>query len=248
MTLTLLAIIPSIVLLVYIYKKDKIEKEPKKLLFKCFLWGIIIIIPVIIIEQILESVLGLFATSGSFFYALCDGFIVAAFSEELFKYLALKLKTWKSPDFDYSFDGIVYAVFVSLGFATFENILYVLEGDISTAFLRMFTAVPGHAYDAVFMGYFYSKAKKAEIDGDILLCKKYKRKALLVPILMHGIYDSLISFDAEVAGDTVVTMGLFLWFLFVIGTFIITVNLVSKASKNDAVLHEGCEVVEEQDS
>jgi len=228
-----LALIPSIVLLIYIYKKDKREKEPLRLLIKCFVWGIIIILPVMLIELFLEGIFEGAFIQGSVGYAIVDGFIVAAFSEELFKYLALKHKTWKSKEFNCTFDGIVYSVFVSLGFATLENILYVFESDISTAITRMFTAVPGHAYDAVFMGYFYSKAKQAEIDGNKKLMKSYKKKALLIPVILHGIYDALISVEEEAVGEGIVYTGIFLWILFIIFEFVMSIKIVNKASQND---------------
>lgn len=229
-----LAIIPSIVLLVYIYKKDKREKEPLSLLLSCFLFGILTIIPALIMEELISVVEDSIFTPGSVIYAIFDGFIVAALSEELFKYLALKFKTWKSKEFNCTFDGIVYAVFVSLGFATLENIMYV--DDISIAITRMLTAVPGHACNAVFMGYFYSKAKKASLENNILLEKKYKKLTLLVPILFHGAYDCLISFDEDVAGEAITVLGVLLWLAFIIVEFIWAFTLVNRASKNDSLL------------
>ena len=228
-----LAIIPTIFVMVYIYKKDTREKESGRILFKCFWWGVVIIAPVILLENVLEAIFEASYVEGSVGYAILDGFLVAAFSEELFKYLALKFKTWKSQEFNCTFDGIIYAVFVSLGFATFENILYVLDGDLSTAVMRMFTAVPGHAYDAVFMGYFYSKAKQAEIEGNRPAMRRNKFCTLLVPILFHGIYDCLISFDEEVVGSGVTTFGFLLWIVVVIVEFVLSLKLVKKASKND---------------
>lgn len=230
----LLALLPTIVLLIYIYKKDKLEKESRKILRKCFIWGMIIVVPIIALEEFLSFIFEDFFVVGSVGYAVIEGFIIAAFSEEMFKYIALKKKTWKSPEFNCFFDGIVYSVYVSLGFATLENILYVLDGEISTAFLRMFTAVPGHAFDAVFMGYFYSRAKKAEIENNKSRARRNKRLALVVPMLLHGLYDFLISLDEEVVGDGVFTMAIIYWFMFVIAQFIISINLVNKASKNDA--------------
>lgn len=231
-----LAIIPSIVLLVYIYKKDKREKEPIKLLIKCFIWGMISIAPVLIQELVIEVFVDELWIEGSVPYAIVDAFLVAAFTEELFKYLVLKTTTWKSKHFNCTFDGIVYSVFVSLGFATFENIFYVLDGGLSSALLRMFTAVPGHACDAVFMGYFYSKAKKASIDNDKRATKKYKRRALLVPIAFHGLYDCLISFDEEVAGEIVVVIGVLLWLALVLVQFIIAFFIVNQSAKKDTYL------------
>lgn len=231
-----LAIIPSLFLLFFIYKKDKREKEPLKKLFGCFLFGVIIIVPILIMETVTELIFENFTTEGSIAYAIVDGFIVAALAEELFKYLALKKRTWKSPDFNCTFDGIVYSVFVSLGFATFENIMYVMDGGLSTAILRMFTSVPGHACDAVYMGYFYSLAKKFSLAGDKKSEKKYKRLALFVPIMLHGLYDCLISFEESVVGEAVVMLGILLWITFIVALFIVTFLLVNKASKNDVYL------------
>jgi len=238
-----LAVVPCIALLIYIYAKDKKEKESKRLLIGCFVWGVIIIAPVLLIETILDEIFMSFLTVGSVSYAFAEGFIVAAFSEELFKYLALRGKTWKSKEFNCTFDGIVYAVFVSIGFATFENIMYVLDGGVSTALLRMFTAVPGHACDAVFMGYFYSKAKRAGLENNKKAEKKYKKYALLIPILLHGIYDWLISFDEEVVGEDINTIGFLIWIVFVIVLFIASFRTVNKASKNDSYFVE-CEIDE----
>ena len=236
-----LAVIPSIVLLVYIYKKDKREKEPMPLLMSCFLFGILIIAPVLVMETVLSVIEDSLFTPGSVFYAAFDGIIVAALSEELFKYLALKFKTWKSKEFNCTFDGIVYAVFVSLGFATVENINYVADGGISSAIGRMFTAVPSHACDAVFMGYFYSKAKKASLENNTKLEKKYKKLALFVPIMVHGIYDCLISFEEDVAGEAIVVIGILLWFAVIIAQFICAFVIVNIASKNDTALNISAE-------
>jgi len=234
-----LALLPSIVLLIYIYKKDTREKEPLRLLIGLLIFGALSSIPIVIMESALtyffeEDIL----TEGSLAYAIVDGFIVAGFTEELFKYRILKKKTWKSKEFNCSFDGIVYAVFVSLGFATLENILYVFDNGFGTAIVRMFTAVPGHACDAVFMGYFYSQAKKANIAKNKSLEKKYKRLALWIPILFHGSYDALISFDEAIVGESIYYWGLLLWFALVIFQFILSFRLVNKASKQDAYFIE----------
>lgn len=241
-----LALIPAIVLLVYIYKKDNREKEPMKLLWKCFFWGVISIIPAILLEEAGSFFFESDMVNGSIEYAFVDGFIIAALSEELCKYIMLKKCTWKAPEFNCSFDGIVYAVYVSLGFAAFENIFYVLDGGISIAILRMFTAVPLHALDAVYMGYYYSKAKEASLMCNIpgnttdradnqepSPMRKYRRKALFVPIILHGIYDFLLSTDSEVVGDTIFFLCVLIWVAFVITMFIFSLRLVKKASAND---------------
>ncbi|MBQ0028284.1 MAG: PrsW family intramembrane metalloprotease [Lachnospiraceae bacterium] len=236
--ISLLAVLPSIVLLIYIYRKDKKEKEPKKLLLKCFILGVLSSIPAMIMEIIIEEFIDGMAIPGSVLYAALDGFLVAAFSEELCKYLLLKKATWKSPFFNCHFDGIVYAVYVSLGFATLENIMYIADGGLSTAITRFFTAVPGHACDSVYMGYFYSIAKNAYINGDKKVARQNKRLALIIPIILHGIYDCLLSFEEDVVGEGIMLTGILLWIVFVIILFVATFKLVNKASRQDSAFYE----------
>jgi RsiW-degrading membrane proteinase PrsW (M82 family) len=112
---------------------------------------------------------------------------VAAFSEELFKYLALYVVIWKSPEFNEKFDGIVYATYVSLGFAAVENLLYVMDGGMSTGLLRAITAVPAHAIFGITMGYYFGLARFYEKQA-----RQLKIKALAFPILLHGIYDFIL--------------------------------------------------------
>ena len=84
------------------------------------------------------------------------------------------------------------SLFVALGFAFFENILYVLEGGVATAFTRAITAVPGHAADGVFMGYFLGLAKLYDLHGKEDLRKKNMALSIIVPMILHGIYDYLL--------------------------------------------------------
>ncbi len=154
-----LALIPVIGLLLFIYFKDKKEKEPVGLLIGLFFAGLGSVIPAIILEVIGQLILDAVIPYESAFKAVHLAMIVVGPAEEMGKYVVLRLRTWKNKHFDYSYDAIVYAVFTSLGFAAIENVGYVFDGGLSTALMRMFTAVPGHACFAVFMGYFYSKAK-----------------------------------------------------------------------------------------
>lgn len=235
MMLFALALIPAIILLIYIYNRDKKEKEPTKLLVKCFCMGMVSIIPALILEIILELVLfdsGIM-TQGSIAGAFVMGFVVAGLSEELFKYFMLHKLTWNNENFDYMFDGIVYAVFVSLGFATLENVFYVFSGGLVTALFRMVTAIPGHTCFGVYMGYYYSKTKLAEVEGNEAEYKKNKRKSLLLPMVLHGLYDALIMLDGNEVGEAVQVIAVLIWFVLVIIAFIRTFKFVNRTSKDD---------------
>lgn len=228
-----LAVIPAIVLMIFIYKKDRREKEPFKLLMKCFWFGVLSIIPAVLFEYLGEYLFESDIQVGSYYYAVVDAFIVTAFSEELFKFVALKMKTWKSPDFNCKYDGIVYAVFVGMGFALFENVMYLIDGTLSDALLRMLVAVPGHACYAVFMGFFYSRAKQASLYGNKRMVRRNNFLALFVPIILHGIYDCLISVEEEVIGEDPMTVCVLLWITFVLAMFIFSFVLINRTSKGD---------------
>ena len=184
MAVLLASLAPVLIILFYIYFRDKYDKEPLGLLLKALLMGIVIIIPVIFTERLLMN---LIPQSSKVAAAAYHAFVVAGSTEELFKFLALYLLVWKSPSFDEKFDGIVYAVFVSLGFAGVENVLYVMDGGMQTALTRALTAVPAHAIFGITMGYYLGIAHMyKELKGP------YLARALLVPILLHGIYDFIL--------------------------------------------------------
>lgn len=189
------AVIPAIVLLRYIYKKDALEKEPKRLLISLVARGVIATFLAMITEGAGDWILSGFVPQGTVAYNALMYFVVVALSEEGFKYLMLHHRTWDSPDFNCSFDGVVYAVFVSLGFALWENISYVSAYGLGTAAVRALTAVPGHACFGVFMGSWYGMARWYENFGDTEKSKHYRRKALLVPTLLHGCYDFIATID-----------------------------------------------------
>lgn len=245
MTAYLLAIIPSVILLINIYRKDKIEKEPGRLLFRCFVFGALMVFPAGICESIIGDILDIIFSEGSLIKAFVDYYCVVGLCEELFKYLILILLVSKSKEYDCMFDGIVYAVFISLGFATLENMYYVVDGGIGTAILRMFTSIPGHMVFAVYMGYFYSKYKYSKLKNDRESAKSYECFALLVPVLLHGTYDFLISVSETRATDFIIGLAFLIWLVFVLTIFIITYVIVDQAARSDeyivSLVYEGKE-------
>lgn len=189
MNLVIVSLAPVVIILFYIYFRDKYEKEPLGLLLKSLIAGALIVIPVIFTEMLLSA---LAPEGGKISDAAWKAFAVAGMTEELFKFLALYLLVWKSPSFNEKFDGIVYAVFVSLGFAAVENVLYVLKGGYSVALSRAITAVPAHALFGVRMGYYFGIAHMYPE-----LRKKYLRLAFFIPFLLHGIYDFILFLEMD---------------------------------------------------
>ena len=229
-----LALLPVIGLLLFIYFKDKKEKEPFGLLVALFFAGMGTIITAVIAEALGELLLNVFIPSESAVKQVLVAMIIVGPAEEIGKYLVLRLITWKNRHFDYSYDAIVYAVFVSLGFAALENVVYVFgKGGLGTALMRMFTAVPGHACFAVFMGFFYSKAKYASLTNNKGKCAANKALAMIVPIIIHGIYDAILMGAGASDEDFLVGISLILWILYVIALFVASVIIVIISSKHD---------------
>lgn len=183
MNLLLLAIAPSMIIMVYIYFKDKFEREPFRLLLKNFILGATVsIILTFIIGGLLTRFLPVLDNE-SILDMFIKAFFVVALVEEFSKYVIVRYAAQRNKEFDEPFDGIVYAVMVSMGFATLENVLYVYSYGFETGVLRAFTAVPAHATFAILMGYYMGKAKFSENRFALNIT------GLLVATLFHGAYD-----------------------------------------------------------
>jgi RsiW-degrading membrane proteinase PrsW (M82 family) len=182
--LLLIAIAPSIALLLFIYQKDRYDREPLGLLFKLFIYGAISTVPIYLIEKFMYNI--------GFREPAFQAFIVAGLTEELFKFLIVFFIAFNSKSYNEKLDGIIYSVFVSLGFATIENILYILNRHISYVYIgisRAIFALPAHMLFAITMGYYLSIAK---FSRRFLSCIYYLGKALVIPIILHGIYDYIL--------------------------------------------------------
>lgn len=219
------AVIPALILLVKVYRSDKLDKEPLGLLVSLVLYGIIATGLAVLTESLGHGLLLSFFAEDTLIYRALFYFVVVALSEEGFKYLLLKRRTWYSPAFNCQFDGVVYAVFVSLGFALWENIGYVMMYGLPVAFVRAVTAVPGHACFGVFMGIWYGIAKKYEKRGMMLLSRYCRRMALLIPVLLHGCYDFIATFESQQYG--------WIFFAFVAAMFLVAFRMVRKISQQD---------------
>lgn len=190
--LALIAAAPVFIILTYIYYRDKYEKEPLKLLFEGIVAGGVIVLPIIYFEQIMHGLGEGFVGLSS---AAWTAFMVAALVEEAFKYFAVYILIWRNANFNEKFDGIVYAVFVSLGFALVENFSYVFRNDngLQVGIMRAFTAVPAHAMFGVAMGYWFGLAK---FNPSKRL--KFLLLAFIFPFLFHGVYDFILMSGKQV--------------------------------------------------
>ena len=194
------AVIPAVALLILVYRHDHIEKEPLPLLLSLLLFGAVSTEIAKLAEYLLLLLSDAFYARDSLGYDLFMYYIIIGCSEEVSKYAMLKWRTWRNPNFNYQFDGIVYAVFVSMGFAIAENIGYVVQYGFDVALIRAVTALPGHACFGVFMGYWYGVARRLEGSRDVSGAQACRILAVLSAVLLHGSYDFFACRDVAGSG------------------------------------------------
>lgn len=222
------AIAPAVYLMSYIYKQDKIEKEPTKLLVNLVFLGCLAGVISCVLEEIGDSVLKGFLDPNSPAGEVVTAFFIVAVVEEGTKFLLLKKRTWNDPNFNFRFDGVVYAVFVSLGFAAFENIGYVFSFGLSVSVTRALLAIPGHMGFAVFMGAFYGRAKVCEVHGDKVGRNLNLLISYLSAVFFHGFYDACAMLQTD--------LSTIIFLLFVIVMYAIVFNKIKKESAEDSFI------------
>lgn len=237
------ALLPAVVLCVYIFIKDRVEKEPIGLLLLLFGFGALGCYPAAEIEGIIIGWIDELCIDAPFWlYNLLKYFIGVALVEEGIKWIVLNCATWRNTEFNCLFDGLIYAIFASLGFAALENVFYVMEYGFGNALMRAFLSVPGHMFFAVLMGYYYSlrhitvKANTLELQlkESGLICedvkpvssKKYTLCSILMPTLVHGFYNYCCTYGTALA--------LVVFYAFVAFMYFYCFGKIKKMSKADA--------------
>ncbi len=183
MGLLALALAPGIAICLFIYLKDRYNREPLRPLLFSFFLGMLSTVPAVILEYSTGISVSSFANQPAWVVAR-EAFGVVALSEEGCKLAMVLLFAFRSRHFDDPFDGIVYAVMVSMGFATLENVGYVMQHGVTTGILRMFLSVPAHATFGVLMGYYLGLAK-----FDLRRRSLHFLRALAWPVVFHGAFD-----------------------------------------------------------
>jgi len=230
----ILAVLPVIVLAAYIYKKDKYEKEPLGMLAYAFFLGILAIPLDLLVVGMINAII----PGSTVFYS---AFFEAGIPEEFCKWALFMLIIWRNKNFNEFFDGIVYATFISLGFACIENIMYVFNTEsfgmaFRTGIMRALLSVPGHFLFAVIMGYFLGLAKfRPEKRG------KYLRLSLICPMLAHGIFDYLLMLSDAFTEENVAWIGSLLFIIFIyldVKMWKIGLRQIAKMQENSRIEHE----------
>lgn len=205
--LVIIAVTPAIALGLAFYLTDRFDREPLRLLAKVFIFGALSVIPILLVGRFLVSLNIFTGLLGIAFTA----FIIAGLTEEFFKREVVLRIAYKHPAFDEKLDGIIYAVFASLGFATVENIMYVLTHFSTNPYVGIYRgllSVPAHALLGVTMGYYLSLAK---FSYNANFERVYLRKALLVPALLHGLFNFILMAELPILLTLFIPYVIYLW-------------------------------------
>ncbi|MBR1812236.1 MAG: PrsW family intramembrane metalloprotease [Lachnospiraceae bacterium] len=225
----LAAVLPAAFLLRYIYRLDRAEPEPVSILWGCILSGVFAVVASVVLEMVGQVILDAVVESTEPFYLILLTFLVVGAVEEGTKLYFLKRRTWDDPNFNYRFDGIVYAAFVSLGFAAVENIQYVFSYGLSVAFTRAIFSIPGHFAFSVLMGIHYGRAKQCEYRMDEGGKTLNMVLAFVVPTLFHGFYDACAMSESDFSS--------WIFLAFVVITYVWIFLRVKKEADHDVALY-----------
>lgn len=193
------AIAPSLALFSYLYLRKEIAQEPSRALFQAFVYGTVMTFPILFIQHVFEQEQIL--TNSFLNNTLFTGAI-----EEFFKWLVLLIFLYNSFEFDDAYDGILFGASVSLGFATVENILFLLTFGLDTAFVRALLPVSSHALFGVVMGYYFGRLKFASADKKT----KHLSLAFLLPFALHVTYNAILEVH-DLWVYLMIPFMLFLW-------------------------------------
>ncbi|MBU1240373.1 PrsW family intramembrane metalloprotease [Myxococcota bacterium] len=224
-------ILPCLLIFLYIYTHDQ-HPEPKGLIAKVAIFGALSAIPVLLVVGLIK---GLGVPSDPLMRSIYVAFVFAAIPEEFFKMMMVYQVAYKRPEFDEPIDGVIYGAASSLGFAMLENVLYVSQYGLETGIFRAFTAIPMHLFCGVTMGYFIGRAKFVRQGQSSV---GFWIMALLIPILIHGIYDASIFYYMESLEYPLLVPGVIALVL-VVGMGIVLMNSLEKANLGILSSHYG---------
>lgn len=186
--LILIAVFPPIYFLLFFHFKSQEKEHALSKIFFIFFLGIIILLPVLFIELIIDSIIKE-SIANIYLSSFLTSFIVAASCEEIAKYLIIKKFIYYNDNFNTIMDGIIYTISVSLGFATLENLIYIFNYGLNIGYIRAFTAIPLHVFASGIMGYYIGRAKS---ENNLKQTNFLLKKGLLTAVIIHGLYNFFI--------------------------------------------------------
>jgi len=211
--LLVIAVAPAIALFLFFYIRDRYRREPVGVMLVTFALGAASLLPAGITSLSLQKLTGWNSSTPNLLHAFLGAMIIVGLVEEGAKFIVVRFYSYHRPEFDEPYDGIMYSVMAALGFATLENVIYIVANGAGTGFMRALLAVPSHAFDGVLMGYFLGEAKFARSDrhGNWLSALGFG-----LAVVAHGLYDFIVfALDKRpLMVLSLLTMGVLFWVIF----------------------------------
>ncbi len=211
--LLVIAVAPTVALFLFFYVRDRYRREPLGVMLVTFGLGTVSLVPAVIVSLSLQKLTGWRSSTPDLFHAFLGAMLIVGLVEEGAKFLVVRFYAYHRPEFDEPYDGIMYSVMAALGFATLENVLYIVSRGAGTGVMRALLAVPSHAFDGVLMGYFLGEAKFARSDraGNWLSALGFG-----LAVVAHGLYDFIVfALDkAPLMVLSLLTMAVLFWVIF----------------------------------
>jgi len=224
------AVIPAIFLMRYVYVNDlPQDREPAALLWRLALSGVYAALVAMVLEWIEDGLIIPAFHIQDKMTLLIVQMLFVGLTEEGCKLYFLKKRTWNNLNFNYTYDGMMYSVFVSLGFAAFENILYVFNYGLSVAFSRAIFAIPAHFGFSVIMGIMYARAKFCDSRGDGVGRTANMLLGYLLAVAMHAFYDTTASMNSN--------MGTGVFLIFVVIMYFVIYRLIKREARTDRPIY-----------
>lgn len=214
------AIAPGIALLSYFYMRNEMSTEPRRTLVHAFIYGAIVTFPILFVQFVLEE-------EGAFSSVFVSNVLFTSLIEEFFKWLIIFMLILRHIEFDDPYDGILYGAAVSLGFATVENVIYIVSFGLETAFMRAFLPVSSHALFGVVMGYYFGQGKFSTENRQ----REYIALALFAPVGLHLMYNSIMMLE-EYFLYAILPFMFFLWWFALRKVKLAHEHLVEHLAKN----------------
>ncbi len=181
----LASLLPGLLWVWFFYRYDRWEPEPKRLIYRTFVQGMVAVLPAALLEAPVRPLLARFPSLVGLFFIVLFGIGLV---EEGVKTLVVYRGVYANPEFDEVMDGIIYGTTAGLGFATLESFLYIFRFGLGVAPARAFLTALAHASFTGLAGYYLGLAKFGPPDG--------RRGRILrgvgLAAVLHGVYDFLI--------------------------------------------------------
>jgi len=211
--LLVIAVAPAVALFFFFYMRDRYRREPVGVMLVTFALGAASLVPAAMTSLSLQRLTGWRSSTPDLLHAFLGAMLIVGFVEEGAKFLVVRFYSYHRPEFDEPYDGIMYSVMAALGFATLENVIYIVSNGAGTGMLRALLAMPSHAFDGVVMGYFLGEAKFARDDRT---SNWLSGLGFGLAVIAHGLYDFIVfSLDKRpLLVLSLFTMAVLFWVIF----------------------------------